>query len=71
MSNKWCRPVNFVDFDQVIREQRRRDQQDSSREVGRLQKSKDAIEVNTDDKSIVQVVEELAEIAKSRMALVE
>ena len=61
----------FVDYDQVIREQRRRDEQDLNREVGRLQKSADAIEVNTDDKSIEQVVEELEAIAKSRMAIAE
>ncbi len=56
----------FVDYDQVIREQRIRDRQDLNREVGRLQKAPDAIEINTDHKSIEQVIAELAGIVRHK-----
>ncbi len=58
----------FVDFDQVIREQDIRDEQDLNRKVGRLMKAEDAIEVNTDDQTLEQVVENLIAIVKERMA---
>lgn len=58
----------FVDYDQIIREQTLRDQQDLNRKVGRLQKAKDAVEVNTDNKTIDEVVDELAKIVTERMA---
>jgi len=48
----------FVDFDQVIADQKVRDEQDLSRPVGKLLRAPDAIEVNTDNKSIDEVVEE-------------
>ena len=57
----------FVDYDQIIREQTLRDQQDLNRKVGRLQRADDAVEVNTDDKTIEEVVNELVEIVKARM----
>ena len=58
---------NFVDYDQVIREQRIRDKQDLTRPVGRLQRAEDAIEVNTDDKTVEEVVEEIADLVYERM----
>ena len=58
----------YVDFDQIIREQTKRDQQDLQRKVGRLQKADDAVEVNTDHKTIEEVVDELAKIVTERMA---
>ena len=58
----------FVDYDQIIREQTIRDQQDLNRKVGRLQKADDAVEVNTDDKSVEEVVDELVAIVTARMA---
>lgn len=57
----------FVDFDQIVREQETRDQQDLSRKVGRLLKADDAIEVNTDDQTLVEVVAKLESIVKARM----
>ena len=57
----------FVDYDQVIREQRIRDDQDQRRKIGRLQKADDAIEVNTDDKSVDEVVTELVAIVQQRI----
>lgn len=58
---------HFVDFDQILREQQVRDTQDQSREIGRLQKADDAIEVNTDHLTIDQVVAKLAEQIRQRM----
>ena len=58
----------FVDYDQVVRDQQRRDREDESRPVGRLQKADDAIEVNTDRQSIEEVVDRLVEIVETRMA---
>lgn len=58
----------FVDYDQVIRDQQRRDREDESRPVGRLQKAPDAVEVNTDRQSIEEVVQRLVEIVQARIA---
>ena len=59
---------HFVDFDQIVREQKTRDVQDQNREIGRLQKASDAIEVNTDQLTIDEVVTKLARIVRERMA---
>ena len=58
----------FVDFDQVVREQEIRDQQDLNREVGGLMKAKDCVEVNTDLQTLEEVVSSLEKIVKERMA---
>lgn len=58
----------FVDIDQVIIDQKVRDQRDLNRPVGRLMRAADAIEVNTDNKSVDAVIEELEALAKSRMS---
>ena len=58
---------HYVDFDQIVREQETRDRQDRSREVGRLQKAVDAIEVNTDHDSIDEVVAILARLVRERL----
>jgi cytidylate kinase len=58
----------FVDFDQIVREQETRDQQDLNRVVGRLMKADDAVEVNTDHQTLEEVVERLEAIVKTRMA---
>ena len=57
----------YVDFDRVVADQKLRDHQDSSREVGGLMRADDAVEVNTDNKSIAEVVDELEQIARSKM----
>ena len=57
----------FVDYDQIMREQNLRDQQDRDRPVGRLQKASDAIEFNTDDKSVEEVVSELLAIVRAKL----
>ncbi len=57
----------FVDFDQIVREQETRDSQDLARPVGRLMKAEDAVEVNTDQQSLDQVVDRLEKIVKARM----
>jgi cytidylate kinase len=60
----------FVDFDQVVREQELRDLQDLNRDVGRLLQASDAVEVNTDLKTLEEVVSKLEKIVKERMAAV-
>lgn len=56
-----------VEFEAVIRDQEIRDQQDSTREVGRLMKAEDAIELLTDDLTLGEVVSELESIVRQRM----
>lgn len=58
----------YVDFDQVVREQELRDKQDLNRKVGRLMKADDAVEVDTDHHSLDEVVLKLADIVKQRIA---
>jgi len=59
---------HFVDFDQIVKEQETRDQQDQSRPIGRLQKADDAIEINTDHHSIDEVVQILVRLVKDCIA---
>ena len=59
---------HYVDFDQIVREQQTRDLQDESREVGRLQKADDAIEVNTDHQTIDEVVASLVALVQDRLS---
>ncbi|MDB4374628.1 (d)CMP kinase [bacterium] len=56
-----------VEFEAVIRDQEIRDQQDSTRDVGRLMKAQDAIELLTDDLSLEEVVAELESIVRQRI----
>jgi cytidylate kinase len=58
----------FVDFDQIVREQELRDRQDLNRKVGRLRKAADAVEVDTDQQSLDEVVSRLVSIVKLRIA---
>ena len=57
-----------VTVEEVISDMNIRDYNDENRRVGRLMKADDAIEVNTDNKSIDDVVDELERIAKERLA---
>ena len=61
----------YTDFDQVLREQKIRDQQDLSREVGALVKATDAIEIHTDNQTLDEVVEELYRIVQEKLSNVE
>ena len=56
-----------VEFEAVIRDQELRDQQDSTRKVGRLMKAEDAIELLTDDLTLGEVVSELERIVRQRI----
>jgi len=58
----------YVDYDEVVANQNLRDQRDLNREVGRLMRADDAIEVNTDNLSIANVVDELERIARAKIA---
>ena len=57
-----------VDFDEVLRRQNERDHRDRNREVGRLLKANDAIELCTDGMTPDQVLDELERIVRSCMA---
>jgi CMP/dCMP kinase len=57
-----------ADFSWILHEQNVRDRRDQERPVGRLQKAEDAIEVYTDDLSLLQVVAKLKEIVQSKMS---
>lgn len=54
-------------FAQVLDDQQRRDQRDSSREVGPLRRAEDAVEVLTDGLSIAQVVDRLEALVRTRL----
>ncbi len=58
-------PVNLDDLQQQLCD---RDQRDATRQVGRLHKAADAIEVNTDGLTSDQVVDRLEEIVRSRQS---
>ena len=55
-----------IPFEEVLENQRLRDQRDSSRSVGALVKAPDAIEVSTDGLSPDEVVGRLEEIVRSK-----
>ncbi len=55
-------------LEEVIAEINSRDYNDENRKVGRLLKADDAVEVNTDNKTIDDVVDELEQIAKEKIA---
>ena len=55
-----------IPFEEVLENQRLRDQRDSSRPVGALVKADDAIEVNTDGMTPDQVVSRLEEIVRTK-----
>ncbi len=57
-----------VTVEEVISDMNIRDYNDENRRVGRLMKADDAVEVNTDNKTINDVVDELEQIVKGRIA---
>ena len=57
----------FIDYDQILREQAIRDRQDKSRPFGGLKQAPDAVEVNTDHKTMDEVVDELETIARAKL----
>jgi cytidylate kinase len=57
-----------IPFEQVLANQRLRDQRDSSRSVGALIKADDAIEFSTDGLSPDEVITRLEEIVRSKFA---
>ena len=57
-----------AELEEVITEINSRDYNDENRKVGRLLKADDAVEVNTDNKTIDDVVDELEQIAKEKIA---
>ena len=55
-----------ADYEVVLRDQALRDQQDQAREHSPLKPADDAVEVDTSDLTIEQVVERIAELARER-----
>lgn len=53
-------------YDEVLAQQRDRDQRDASRPIGALRRAADAVEVVTDGLTFEQVVDKLVEIVKQR-----
>lgn len=56
-------------FAEVLAQQTARDRRDTERPVGGLRRAADAIEVNTDGKSIAEVVAELEQIVRRELSL--
>ena len=59
-----------IPFDEVLANQRLRDQRDASRPVGALVKADDAIEVSTDGLTPDEVVAQLEQIVRSKQSVV-
>lgn len=55
-----------VDFDQLWKTQQERDARDRARPIGRLAAASDAIEVNTDGRSLEDVVDELERLVRAQ-----
>ena len=51
-------------FEEVLQDQKDRDQRDTEREFGRLMRAEDAVEINTDGLTQEQVVDRLEQIVK-------
>ncbi len=64
---QWREQGVEVDYDQVLEEQRRRDELDRTRPVGALQRAPDAVAIDTDGKSVEEVVEQIVDLARERM----
>ena len=58
-----------LDLATVLEQQNKRDHEDCSRPIGGLRKADDAIEVTTDGKGLVEVVDELRDIVSERLQL--
>ena len=54
-------------LEEVLEQQRERDQRDASREVGALARTPDSVEVSTDGLSLDQVVDRLEQLVRKRM----
>lgn len=57
-----------ADFQQILVTQTDRDHRDSSRPIGRLIKADDAIEVDTDNRTLTEVTDFLANIIRQKIA---
>ncbi|UUO05899.1 (d)CMP kinase [Blastopirellula sp. J2-11] len=57
-----------VEFDDILAQQNRRDEEDSSRTVGPLRKADDAIELSTDGMTPEEVIQRLIDIVEQRRA---
>lgn len=55
-----------ITFDQVVADQKDRDQRDENREIGRLVKAEDAVEVDVSELDIEQVVDKIERLVRDR-----
>jgi CMP/dCMP kinase len=56
-----------IDWQSILDQQNRRDEQDRSRSVGSLRKASDAIEFSTDGLTLAEVLGQLEEIVRARL----
>lgn len=56
-----------VSFEQVLADQRARDERDSSRAIAPLRRAEDAVEVNTDGIGIEEVIDRVMELLTARL----
>lgn len=56
-----------VSFEQVLADQRARDERDSSRAIAPLRRAEDAVEVNTDGLGIEEVIDQVMELLAARL----
>jgi len=56
-----------VSFERVLADQRERDERDSSRAIAPLRRAEDAVEVNSDDMSVEQVIDRVVELLEQRL----
>ena len=64
---QWREQGVEVDYERVLEEQRRRDELDRTRPVGALRRAPDAVAIDTDGKSVEEVVEQIVDLARERM----
>ena len=55
-----------ITLDQVVADQKDRDQRDENREIGRLVKAEDAVEVDVSELDIEQVVDKIERLVRDR-----
>ena len=56
-----------VDFDEIYEDLKRRDKQDSSREHSPLRRAEDAIEIDTSEMTITQVIERIDQVIADKL----
>ena len=58
-----------VEYDEVLKQQNKRDKLDQSREFGPLVAAEDAVELNTDDLTLVDVLEKMTDVIEQKIGI--